>query len=138
MNIDGIPTRTLRAHPEKHVIDIIDQTRLPHALHWVRVSNLEQAAHAIRAMQVRGAPLIGVTAAYGLAIALSTDASDAHLRSAAEMLRSTRPTAVNLHWALARMEGVLAQLPTARRGAAAWQEAAAIAEEDVAQNAAIG
>ena len=138
MNIDGIPTRTLRAHPEQRVIDIIDQTRLPHALHWIRISNLEQAAHAIRAMQVRGAPLIGVTAAYGLAIALSTDAGDAQLKGAAQLLRSTRPTAVNLHWALARMEDVLAPLPTALRCAAAWQEAAAIAEEDVLQNAAIG
>jgi methylthioribose-1-phosphate isomerase len=138
MNIDGIPTRTLRAHPEQRVIDIIDQTRLPHALHWIRVSNLEQAAHAIRAMQVRGAPLIGVTAAYGLAIALSTDAGDAQLKGAAKLLRSTRPTAVNLHWALARMECVLAPLAAEQRCAAAWHEAAAIAEEDVVQNAAIG
>jgi methylthioribose-1-phosphate isomerase len=138
MNIDGIPTRTLRAHPERRVIDIIDQTRLPHALHWVRVSTLDEAAHAIRAMQVRGAPLIGVTAAYGLAIALVADSSDKHLQTAAALLRATRPTAVNLHWALARMESVLAPLPAGQRCAAAWLEAAAIAEEDVAQNAAIG
>ncbi|MBP5998326.1 MAG: S-methyl-5-thioribose-1-phosphate isomerase [Azonexus sp.] len=138
MNIDGIPTRTLRAHPEQRVIDIIDQTRLPHALHWVRVATLEAAAHAIRAMQVRGAPLIGVTAAYGLALALADDASDTRLAAAAALLRSTRPTAVNLHWALARMQGVLAPLPPDRRCAAAWLEAAAIADEDVAQNAAIG
>ena len=138
MNIDGIPTRTLRAHPEKRAIDIIDQTRLPHALHWVRVGTLEQAAHAIRAMQVRGAPLIGATAAYGLAIALAADASDTHLDAAAALLRSTRPTAVNLHWALARMARVLAPLAPPARCAAAWAEAAAIAEEDVAQNAAIG
>jgi methylthioribose-1-phosphate isomerase len=138
MNINGTPTRTLRAHPERRVIDIIDQTRLPHALQWIRVSTLTEAAHAIRAMQVRGAPLIGVTAAYGLAIALSTEASDAHLQSAAALLRSTRPTAVNLHWALARMENALAPLSREERLAAAWCEAAAIAEEDVAQNAAIG
>jgi len=138
MNIDGIPTRTLRAHPEAGVIDIIDQTRLPHALHWVRVSNLDEAAHAIRAMQVRGAPLIGATAAYGLAIALTETADDARLAEAASILRSTRPTAVNLHWALARMENMLRPLPAERRHAAAWAEAAAIAEEDVAQNAAIG
>ncbi len=138
MNIDGIPTRSLRAHPEQGVIEIIDQTRLPHALHWVRVATLDEAAHAIRAMQVRGAPLIGVTAAYGLAIALGDDASDARLLSAASRLRLTRPTAVNLHWALARMEAVLQALPPARRQAAAWNEAAAIAEEDVAQNVAIG
>ena len=138
MNIDGIPTRTLRAHPAQNCIDIIDQTRLPHALHWQRVATLEEAAHAIRAMQVRGAPLIGATAAYGLAIALDFEASDRRLAEAAALLRSTRPTAVNLHWALARMEAVLAPLPPAQRCAAAWAEAAAIADEDVAQNAAIG
>ena len=138
MNINGTPTRTLRAHPEQRAIDIIDQTRLPHALHWCRVATLDAAAHAIRAMQVRGAPLIGASAAYGLAIALSSDASDAHLQDAAELLRSTRPTAVNLHWALARMENVLQPLPAGQRCAAAWQEASAIAEEDVLQNAAIG
>jgi methylthioribose-1-phosphate isomerase len=138
MNIDGTPTRTLRAHPEARLLDIIDQTRLPHALHWVRVSTLNEAAHAIRAMQVRGAPLIGATAAYGLAIALGEQADDASLAAAAALLRSTRPTAVNLHWALARMETVLAPLPPAERCAAAWREARAIEEEDVAQNAAIG
>lgn len=138
MNIDQIPTRTLRAHADQGVIDIIDQTRLPHALHWIRVHTLEEAAHAIRSMQVRGAPLIGATAAYGLAIALRADASDAHLQDAARLLRSTRPTAVNLHWALARMEKALAGVSTAARCAAAWTEAEAIAEEDVAQNAAIG
>ncbi len=138
MNIDGIPTRTLRAHPEQRAFSIIDQTRLPHALHWVRVTTLDEAAHAIRAMQVRGAPLIGVTAAYGLALALGDDASDTRLAAAAALLRSTRPTAVNLHWALARMEAALAPLPAGRRCAAAWAEAAAIADEDVAQNTAIG
>ena len=138
MNIDGIPTRSLRAHPEQRVIAIIDQTRLPHALHWERVATLEAAAHAIRAMQVRGAPLIGATAAYGLALALDFEASDRSLAEAAALLRSTRPTAVNLHWALARMEAVLAPLPPAERCAAAWAEAAAIADEDVAQNTAIG
>jgi methylthioribose-1-phosphate isomerase len=138
MNIDGIPTRTLRAHPEKRVIDIIDQARLPHALHWVRVATLDEAAHAIRAMQVRGAPLIGATAAYGLAIALGEDASDARLGEAIAVLGATRPTAVNLHWALARMQAVLAPLPPTLRECAAWTEADAIAEEDVAQNAAIG
>ena len=137
MNIDGIPTRSLRAHPEQRVIAIIDQTRLPHALHWVRVATLEAAAHAIRAMQVRGAPLIGATAAYGLALALDFEASDRRLAEAAALLRSTRPTAVNLHWALARMEAALAPLPPEARCAAAWVEAAAIADEDVAQNTAI-
>lgn len=138
MNIDNSPTRTLRANPAQQYIDIIDQTRLPHALHWVRLSTLDEAAYAIRAMQVRGAPLIGVTAAYGLALALCADTSDAHLKQAIAMLGATRPTAVNLHWALARMAAVLEpSLPQARLYTA-WQEAAAIEEEDVAQNAAIG
>lgn len=89
MNIDGIPTRTLRAHPDKRVIDIIDQTRLPHALHWVRVATLTEAAHAIRAMQVRGAPLIGATAAYGLAIALGQGSDDDSLNMAIDTLWAT-------------------------------------------------
>lgn len=138
MKIDGIPTRTLRARPDQRAIDIIDQTRLPHALHWVRVATLDEAAHAIRAMQVRGAPLIGATAAYGLAIALDFEASDTRLAEAIAVLGATRPTAVNLHWALARMEKHLRPLAPEARCDAAWAEAAAIAEEDVAQNAAIG
>ncbi len=138
MNIDGMPTRTVRAHPAQNCIDIIDQTRLPHALHWVRVATLEEAAYAIRTMQVRGAPLIGATAAYGLAIALEFEATDARLDEALACLGETRPTAVNLHWALARMAQVLRPLPPSERFAAAWREAEAIAEEDVAQNAAIG
>ena len=138
MKIDGIPTRTVRAHPDLGVIDIIDQTRLPHALHWARLGNRAAVAHAIRAMQVRGAPLIGVTAAYGVAIALGVDASNASLEQALATLATTRPTAVNLHWALARMAGRLRPLPPAERKAAAWAEAAAIADEDVAQNKAIG
>ncbi len=138
MNIDGTPTRTLRAHPGTRVIDIIDQTRLPHALHWVRVGTLDEAAHAIRAMQVRGAPLIGATAAYGLAIALGAAADDAGLEHAFDVLLRTRPTAVNLQWALTRMWQRLQPLPPGERVEAAWREAAAIADEDVAQNLAIG
>jgi len=138
MNIDGIPTRTLRAHPDQRAIDIIDQTRLPHALHWVRVDTLTGAAHAIRAMQVRGAPLIGATAAYGLAIALSEGADDERLKTAIGTLWETRPTAVNLHWALTRMSERLSPLPATARQSAAWQEAEAIAEEDITQNLSIG
>ncbi len=138
MNIDGIPTRALRAHPGQRSIEVIDQTRLPHALQWARIGALHEAAHAIRVMQVRGAPLIGATAAYGLAIALARDASDAGLEEAIALLGATRPTAVNLHWALNRMSRLLAPLPPARRVDAAWAEASAIAEEDAARNAAIG
>ncbi|MBS1190191.1 MAG: methylthioribose-phosphate isomerase [Rhodocyclaceae bacterium] len=138
MKIDGIPTRTLRPRPADGAIEIIDQARLPHELRWARVATLAEAAHAIRAMQVRGAPLIGATAAYGLAIALGADPSDVGLQEAVATLGATRPTAVNLHWALARMHQRLAPLPPAERAAAAWLEADAIAEEDVAQNRAIG
>lgn len=138
MNIDGIPTRTLRAHPELGVVDIIDQTRLPHALHWVRLHTLDEAAHAIRSMQVRGAPLIGATAAYGMALAMQQDTSDRGLSHAFMTLLNTRPTAVNLQWALTRMDEMLAACPAAERLERAWLEAKAIADEDVAQNLAIG
>ncbi|MFV0372409.1 MAG: S-methyl-5-thioribose-1-phosphate isomerase [Azonexus sp.] len=138
MNVNGIPTRPLRPLPAEEAIEIIDQTRLPQRLVWQRVDSLESCAHAISAMQVRGAPLIGATAAYGLAIALGTAADDARLDAALTCLGATRPTAVNLHWALSRMARRLRPLPVAERCRAAWAEAAAIAEEDAAQNAAIG
>ena len=114
---------------------ILDQTRLPGETVTVRLTTLEQAAHAIRVMQVRGAPLIGATAAYGVALALSEGvALDATLQT----LAATRPTAVNLHWALARMERVLRPLAPEVLADAAWNEARAIAAEDEAANAAIG
>jgi methylthioribose-1-phosphate isomerase len=95
-------------------------------------------AHAIRAMQVRGAPLIGVAAAYGIALAMRRDAADTALADAHAMLLATRPTAVNLRWALARMRALLQPLPPAERAEAAWREAGRIAEEDVAINRALG
>lgn len=135
---------------------ILDQTRLPHAAVMVPLHTAEEAAHAIRSMQVRGAPLIGVTAAYGVALGLDHDASDGQLTRVIDLLAATRPTAVNLHWALARMQRVLqksvlatrcgASTPGVRRGASnpevrrgmAWHEARTIAAEDAAANAAIG
>ena len=124
---------------------VLDQTRLPHGAVMRRLASLEDVAHAIRAMQVRGAPLIGATAAYGVALGLADDASDARLRQVVETLVATRPTAVNLQWALARMRRVLQESPqgsgaraSATRRARAWQEARAIAAEDKAANAAIG
>lgn len=108
-----------------------DQTALPHLVRILRLATLEDAAHAIRSMQVRGAPLIGVTAAYGVALAMRRDADDAALEAAIERLAATRPTAVNLVWALARMRARLASLPAGERAEAAWHEADAIAEEDV-------
>ena len=138
MNINNTPTRTLRPCSNYDAVEIIDQTALPHHYRTLRLASLEDAAHAIRAMQVRGAPLIGVTAAYGVALAMNTRADDAALAEAIARLGATRPTAVNLHWALARMQAHLQPLPVEARAAAAWLEAGRIAEEDVSQCRRIG
>jgi methylthioribose-1-phosphate isomerase len=116
----------------------IDQTKLPHAFEHVALRTLGDVAHAIRAMLVRGAPLIGVTAAYGVAVALVDDASDEALERACETLRATRSTAVNLAWAVARMRKVLSKVAPSGRVDAAYAEAGRIAEEDVACCKAIG
>ncbi|PWC61041.1 methylthioribose-1-phosphate isomerase [Azospirillum sp. TSH7] len=137
MRIDGTAYRTIWPDGEGAVA-IIDQTRLPHDFAVVRLTSLEEAAHAIRAMLVRGAPLIGAAAAYGVALALRADASDRGLERACATLLATRPTAVNLRWALERMRGLLAPLPEARRVEAAEAEAACIADEDVGINRSIG
>jgi len=127
---------TLRRDGDQVII--LDQTRLPHEEHYLRLDSLDDAATAIRDMQVRGAPLIGAAAAFGVALALRHDPSDTMLRHADCTLRQTRPTAVNLHWALDRMLAALAPLPTAVRSMAAWTEAEAIRCADLAANAAIG
>jgi methylthioribose-1-phosphate isomerase len=114
---------------------ILDQTRLPAQTAFVRLATLEQAAHAIRVMQVRGAPLIGATAAYGVALALSEGIP---LERAIDVLAATRPTAINLRWALDRMQRALQKSAMATRQEKAWQEARAIAREDEQANAAIG
>ena len=117
---------------------VIDQRLLPHRLHLVRLDTPQAVFTAIRDMWVRGAPLIGATAAYGLALQMTQDASDAALAESADWLRQARPTAVNLMWAIDRMLRRLRPLPAALRATAAWDEADAIAEDDVAANAAIG
>jgi methylthioribose-1-phosphate isomerase len=117
---------------------ILDQTLLPAQVSYIRLTHVDQAAHAIKVLQARGAPLIGATAAYGLALGLKGGADDNKLAAVCAQLLATRPTAVNLQWALARMQSVLRVLPEAERLAAAWREAKAIAEEDIATNAAIG
>jgi len=99
MKVKGKPTRTIWPGADGASVEIIDQTRLPHDFAVVRLATLDDAAHAIRSMLVRGAPLIGATAAYGLWLALRADPSDAGLRRAGETLLATRPTAVNLRWA---------------------------------------
>jgi methylthioribose-1-phosphate isomerase len=128
----------LRALPRLGAIEVIDQTRLPLACEWLRIADLGAAARAIRTMQVRGAPLIGVTAAYGLAIALRADPSDEAMRRAHAGLMATRPTAVNLRWALDRCLARVGPLAPAERADTAWTEADAIATEDAAINRAIG
>lgn len=138
MKVHGKPYRSIWADLERREVRIIDQTTLPHAFEIAAVPDAAAAAHAIRAMQVRGAPLIGVTAAFGVALAMDADASDAGLASAIALLGAARPTAVNLAWALERMRAHLAPLPQADRAAAAWTEAQRIADEDVEINRRIG
>jgi methylthioribose-1-phosphate isomerase len=137
MNIDGKPWRTIWLE-EGGAVAVIDQTRLPHRLEVRRLSTTTEAAEAIRTMVVRGAPLIGVTGAYGLMLALRADPSDGALAAAFELLLATRPTAVNLQWALERVRAHVLPLPAEQRAAAAGAEAGRIAEEDVAMCAAIG
>ena len=138
MKIDGVAHRTIWEAADGEGVEILDQTLFPHRFAVARLRTAGDAAHAIRVMQVRGAPLIGATAAYGLALALRDDPSDAGLAGAVAMLAATRPTAVNLAWALARVRGRVAGLAPEARAQAAWAEAGAICDEDVAINAAIG
>jgi len=120
-------------------VRILDQTLLPFRTETVALRTLAEAAHAIRSMQVRGAPLIGATAAFGVALALAEEgADDATLARALATLGATRPTAVNLHWALERMRRALQPLPPAARVEAAWAEAEAIRADDAATCDAIG
>jgi methylthioribose-1-phosphate isomerase len=137
MKVDGRPWRTIWPHADL-TVGIIDQTRLPHRFETVTLVELEDAERAIRDMIVRGAPLIGATAAYGVALATKRGIDDRWLDEAITRLALTRPTAVNLRWALDRMRAVLFPLSPSARADAAWGEAAAIADEDVAINEAIG
>jgi len=138
MRIQGQPHRSIEIIPGTQTVRVIDQTLLPHALEWRTLDSMEAAAEAIQVMRVRGAPLIGATAAYGMFFALRDDASDEALANAYEVLHATRPTAINLRWALDRLKRVVAPLPADQRPEAAWSEAAAICDEDVQTNHAIG
>jgi len=131
MNIDGKPFRTIWLGQDGISAEIIDQTKLPFALDIVALRTLEDAARAISTMQVRGAPLIGATAAYGVALAMRGDASDAALERACEVLAATRPTAVNLRWALGEMKAALSDIPQGARVAAAFARAGEICDDDV-------
>jgi len=138
MKINGTPYRTIWPTADNQAVEIIDQTKLPHIFTTLRLENMRDAERAIRDMQVRGAPLIGVTGAYGVALAMRHHASDAALKATCDKLLLARPTAVNLRWGVERMRSFLAPLPESERAAAAWQEAARIADEDVEINASIG
>ena len=138
MNIDGKPYRTIWLGSDGKSVEIIDQTKLPHMFETVTLRTLEDAARAIATMQVRGAPLIGATAAYGVALALRNDASDEGLDRACEVLAATRPTAINLRWALDEMKKAVRNQPRDQRVAAAFARAAAICDQDIETNRKIG
>jgi methylthioribose-1-phosphate isomerase len=138
MKVDGKTMRSIWLEPDGRSVGVIDQTVLPHRFATVQLATLEEAAHAIRAMVIRGAPLIGAAAAYGVCLALRADASDEALDRAYATLLATRPTAINLKWALDEMMAAVRNRPRAERTAAAYRRAAEICDEDVAINTAIG
>jgi methylthioribose-1-phosphate isomerase len=138
MKVDGTHTCSIWIEPDSWSVGIIDQTLLPHRYATARLYTLADAAHAIRSMQVRGAPLIGAAAAYGFCLALREDASDQNLDAAAALLLATRPTAINLKWALDEMMAAVRNRTRGERVAAAYRRAAEICDEDVAINRAIG
>ena len=138
MKVDGKPMRTIWLEPDGWSVGIIDQTALPHRLATARLTTLDEAAHAIRAMLIRGAPLIGAAAAYGVCLALRQDASDESLERAYATLLATRPTAINLKWALDEMTAAVRNRSRADRTAVAYRRAAEICDQDIAINTAIG
>lgn len=135
---DPASYRALMRRPNTRSIEVIDQRVLPHAIVRVTIGDVDAAALAIRKMTIRGAPLIGAVGAYGLAMALDRDDSDANLDRAHAALDATRPTAVNLRWALDRVRDAVKDLPRSTRADRAWQEADSIVTEDLAINHAIG
>jgi methylthioribose-1-phosphate isomerase len=137
MKVNGVAWRSI-AEDGPGAVRIVDQTRLPFEFASIRLESCDAVAQAIRSMQLRGAPLIGVAAAYGVALAMQRDGSDGSLSAALAKLAATRPTAVNLRWSLARMRALLQPLPPSARAEAAWREAGRIADEDVAINRALG
>lgn len=138
MKVDGVPRRTIWLEADGWSVGVIDQTQLPHRFVCLRLTTLEEAALAIKTMVVRGAPLIGAAAAYGVCLALNADASDEGLDRACDVLAATRPTAINLRWALDQMAKAVRNRPRGERVAAAYARAKEIADDDVATNAAMG
>src|SRR5258705_10056474 len=138
MKVEGKHFRSIWLEPEGWTVGAIDQRLLPHDFAVARLADCDAAADAIRSMLVRGAPLIGATAAYGMALAMRADSSDASLDHACKTLIATRPTAINLKWALDEMRSGLRHLPPSERAAAAYARAGRIAEQDIAINRVIG
>ena len=138
MKVNGKPSRTIWLEPDGWSVGIIDQAQLPHRVVLARLTSLSDAVCAIASMQVRGAPLIGATAAYGMCLALRADSSDEALESAFRALLAARPTAINLKWALDEMLAAVRNRPRQERLAIAYQRAAEICDEDVGINRAIG
>ena len=138
MKVNGKHYRTIWLNPDGSTVEIIDQARLPFVFETVTLTTLEDAAQAISTMQVRGAPLIGATAAYGVCLALRDDQSDDALNRGCEALAATRPTAINLRWALDEMRKAVRNLPREARLDAAYTRAAQICDEDVETNHRIG
>jgi methylthioribose-1-phosphate isomerase len=138
MKVNGKASRTIWLEPDGWSVGIIDQTQLPHRVVLARLKGLSDAVRAIASMQVRGAPLIGATAAYGMCLALRADASDEALERAYRELLAARPTAINLKWALDEMLAAVRNRERQERLAIAYQRAAEICDEDVAINRAIG
>ena len=138
MKVDDRHFRSIWLEPDGGSVGAIDQRRLPHEFVIARLTSAEEAADAIRTMLVRGAPLIGATAAYGMALAMRAEPSDAALDRAYELLVATRPTAINLKWALDEMRAVLRPLAPSVRSEAGYKRAGEIADEDVEINRAIG
>ena len=126
-----MPHRTVAVSEDGWSVQIIDQTLLPHELRLARLTSVEEVTRAIASMQVRGAPLVGATAAYGLCLAIREDPSDEAIAAAVERLLATRPTAVNLAWALDEVRAAVSELPTGQREAAAYARAAELVEDDV-------
>src|SRR5258707_1493483 len=138
MKVDGRHFRSIWLEPDGWTVGAIDQRRLQHDFVVARMTDCDAAADAIRSMLVRGAPLIGATAAYGVALAMRADGSDAALDQAYGTLIATRPTAINLKWALDEMRETLRPLPSAARAEAAYARAGEISEQDIAINKGIG
>jgi methylthioribose-1-phosphate isomerase len=138
MNVNGKPYRCIWLEEDGRTVGIIDQTRLPHRFETVSLATLDDAVRAVSDMLVRGAPLIGATAAYGVCLGLLENCSDSGLDAICAELIQARPTAVNLRWAVERMRNLLTDLPVEERLDAAYNEAAAICDEDVRTNEAIG